>query len=125
MIVSTHEFQIQPTNTMKPLIPLTVIAFMSASLAAAESGSKAEVQSAAKKLADKANYSWTATTKMEGGNPNWRPGPLEGKTEKGGYTYYKGTFGDNTFEAAFKGTKAAFKGQDDWQSAEELEGGDR
>ena len=110
---------------MKNLILLAAIAFLSAALSAMGADAKSDVKSAAKKLADQANYSWTQAIKMDGANPNFRPGPIEGKTEKGGYTHYAGTMGDNTYEAAFKGEKSAFKGQDEWQSAAELEGDDR
>ncbi len=95
------------------------------SLSATAADATAEVKSAAKKLASQANYSWTATTKLEGGNQNFRPGPIEGKTEKDGYTCFTGSIGDNSYSAAFKGTKWAFKGQDEWQSAAEMEGSDR
>lgn len=109
---------------MKRLIPLVLTAFLAVPLLAADA--KSDVAGAAKKLADQPNYSWTQTMKFDGGgNPNFRPSPIEGKTEKGGYAYYTGSFGDNSYEAAFKGTKSAFRGQDDWQTADELENSDR
>ena len=83
---------------------------------------KSEIKSATKKLAEKPNYSWTSTPKSEGAGANFRQGPTEGKTEKGGYTFYKLTFGDNDVEAAFKGAKSAIKWESDWQSADDLDG---
>jgi len=41
-----------------------------------------DVKSAARKLADAASYSWTATTEIEGGQ--WTPAPVKGKAIKGG-----------------------------------------
>ena len=93
-------------------------------LTAADSDPKREVKAAAQKLGNQANYSWTATPKMEGGpgGGNFRPGPTEGQTEKGGITYLKMTMGERTIESASKGEKVAIKGEDGWESAEALEG---
>ena len=93
-------------------------------LTVADSDLKSEVRAAAKKLGDQANYSWTATPKMEGGpgGGNFRPGPTEGQTEKGGITYLKMTMGDRTIESAAKGEKVAIKGEDGWEAAGDLEG---
>lgn len=95
-----------------------------AMLTAADSDPRSEVKAATKKLGDKANYSWTATPKMEGGpgGGNFRPGPTEGQTEKGGITYLRMTMGDRTIESAVQGEKVAIKGEDGWESAENLEG---
>ena len=103
---------------MKLHIALGVLALLAAPIAAAE---KEDVASAAKQLADKENYSWKQTTEVpEGGGGNrFRAGPVEGKTEKGGYTTLSYTFGDNTLEAVLKGDKGAIKTEDGWQSLEE------
>jgi len=82
-----------------------------------------EVKDAAKKLADQANYSWRTTVESAGGGQNnrFRPGPTDGKTEKGGFTFLSMTRGDNTFEAAIKEAgKGALKTEDGWQSLSEL-----
>lgn len=74
-----------------------------------------EVKSAIKSLADKPNYSWTATVQSAGGQGRFAPGPTEGKTEKDGFTYLKMTRGNQTTEAVLKGGKAVVKTQDGWQ----------
>src|SRR5688572_9183900 len=106
---------------MKLHIALGVLALLAAPLAAAE---KEDVASAAKQLGDKENYSWKQTTEVpegDGGN-RFRPGPVEGKTEKGGYTTLSYTFGENTLEAVLKGDKGAIKTEEGWQSLEEAAG---
>ncbi len=89
----------------------------------AESELKIALKNCARKLADQPNYSWTAATTIEG--VDWQPGPVEGQTEKDGYTYLKFTLGDRTIESAFKGTRSALKRDDAWESAEELGDNDR
>lgn len=79
---------------------------------------KDDAAAAAKKLADAANYSWKTTTEMGGGG-QFRPGPTEGKTEKGGFTLLSITRGENTTEVVIKGDKGAFKTADGWQAADE------
>jgi len=93
-------------------------------LFAAESGPKDDVIAAAKKLAEKSNYSWK-TTVVVPESSQFKPGPTEGMTEKDGFTYVTMTFGDNKTEAAMKGEKAVVTNRDgDWQLASELEGGE-
>src|SRR5215510_13666062 len=75
-------------------------------LAAEASGAKAEVNAAAKKLSDQSNYSWK-TTVVVPESAQFKPGPTEGKTEKGGFTHVTMSFGDNKTEAVLKGDKAA------------------
>jgi len=58
-------------------------------------------------LADASNYSWKTTT--ESGQFNTSQ---EGKTEKGGFTTLNIQLGDNTVQAAMKGSKAAVKTED-------------
>ena len=48
--------------------------------------SKGNVTAAAKKLAEKANYSWKTTTVVPE-SARFKPGPTEGKTEKDGFTH--------------------------------------
>jgi hypothetical protein len=85
---------------------------------------KDDVQKAAKKLGEKSNYSWMATAKNEGESTTPAPGPVEGQTEKEGFTYVSFSIGNNDIEMAFKGDKAAIKRQDEWQGTDELEGND-
>jgi hypothetical protein len=90
----------------------------------ASAAPKDEVTDAAKKLSDAKNYSWKQTMERAGGGGggggNFRAGPTEGKTEKGGPTLISMSFGDNTIEAVRQGEKGAVKTQDGWQSFEEL-----
>ncbi|HLZ53498.1 MAG TPA: hypothetical protein VKS19_03380, partial [Verrucomicrobiae bacterium] len=52
----------------------------------------------------------------------FKPGPTDGKTEKGGFTDVKFSFGDNTTEFVKKGEGAAITDPDgNWQSLTNLE----
>jgi hypothetical protein len=75
------------------------------------------VVAAANKLKESDNYSWKTLTDM-GANSQFRPGPTEGKTDKG-TTMLTMSFGDNTVEAVIQGDKGAIKTEDGWQSLEE------
>src|SRR6185436_6599659 len=79
-----------------------------------------DIRNAAKKLAEKGNYSWRTTTDSGATAGNFRPGPTEGKTEKDGITYLSLTRGDNTMEAVLKEKKGAIRTQDGWKSISEL-----
>jgi hypothetical protein len=101
---------------MKKNLLLSSILFVAASLVAADSTSKDEVKNAAKKLAEKSNYSWRTTYENAGGG-GFQMGPVDGKTEKDGVTYIKVTRNDNTTEAVLKGEKGAIKMADEgWRS---------
>lgn len=105
---------------MKKQILCFTMMTLAASLFAADV--KEEVTAAAKKLGEKANYSWK-TTVVVPESAQFKPGPTDGKTEKDGLTYIKMIFGDNTTEIAKKGDKAAFTNRDgEWQSLAEAEG---
>jgi len=102
---------------MKRTILFSTMALVSGSLLAADSSPKDDVTAAAKKLADKANYSWTTTVVVPEGS-RFRPGPTEGKTEKDGYTCLSLSFGENKTQAVLKGDKAAYTDREgEWQSA--------
>jgi hypothetical protein len=102
---------------MKRTILFSAMALLSGSLLAADSNPKDDITTAAKKLAEKANYSWTTTVVVPEGS-RFRPGPTEGKTEKDGYTCLSLSFGDNKTQAVLKGDKAAFTDREgEWQSA--------
>lgn len=103
---------------MKRIFLILSFAMAPHAFCAAGADSKNDVKSAAKKLAEKDSYSWTSTAD---GKPDLRMGPLEGKAEKGGFTYCKFTVGDNEIETAFKGTKGAIKRQSEWESTADLE----
>lgn len=106
---------------MKKCILLAIVSALAGSLVAADSP-KSEVSKAAAKLAQQDNYSWTATTKVPE-STRFRPGPVEGATEKGGFTYWTSTAGERKMQAAMKGEKrVAINREGEWQTSEELEG---
>jgi hypothetical protein len=106
---------------MKTQILFGLTTLFASSLLAADANPKDAVTSAAKKLGEKVNYSWTTTTTVPEG-ARWRPGPLDGKAEKDGVVHLRMTFGDNTTQAFLKGDKGAVTTPDGgWQSLAELE----
>jgi hypothetical protein len=106
---------------MKRNTLLSLMALLAGSLLAAESAPKDDVIGAAKKLGEKANYSWKTTVAVPEG-ARFRPGPMDGKTEKDGFTVVSGKFGDNTWEMVHKGDKAALNTPDGgWESLAEME----
>ena len=110
---------------MKKHILFSAMALLAGSLFAADSSPKNDVLNAAKKLADKSNYSWVTTVTNVNGN-GFRFGPTEGKTEKGGTAWFSMRRDDNTTEVVMQNGKAAIKTPDNgWQSrAEATEGSD-
>ncbi|HYA79087.1 MAG TPA: hypothetical protein VED19_01095 [Candidatus Nitrosopolaris sp.] len=107
---------------MKKNVLFGALTLIAGSLLAADSSPKDDVIGAAQKLAATANYSWKQTVVVPE-SAQFKPGPSEGKTEKGGATYVKmSTFGDNTMEIAMQGSKAAVTDQDgNWQSLTNME----
>ena len=101
------------------LLTISILGLFAYSVTSAEP--TADVKAAAKKLAAKANYSWTSTPKSESGNSPGS-GPTDGQTEKDGFTYVTFSIGNNDVELAFKGDKAAIKREGDWQTSDQLEG---
>jgi len=105
---------------------LASLILLSASALAADSP-KADVTAAAKKLSDQSSYSWKSSTEnaaaAQGGGGRFRPGPTEGKTEKGS-TFLSMVRGENTTEAYLKGGKGAVKLQDGWKSLTEASADD-
>jgi len=78
-----------------------------------------DVKNAAAKLAANPNYSWT--TKVEQVQTNrFRGGPVDGQTEKGGFTVLTFKNGENTVIGVRKGEKVAVKQDDEWKTAEEM-----
>jgi hypothetical protein len=111
---------------MKKLSSMLAMSLFAASAFGADAEAKSEVKAAARKLADQANYSWTTTMQSDGGGGgNFRPGPTDGKLEKGGWIHTKSSVGDNQIETVIKGDKGAMKREDEWLTATELEGDDR
>ena len=88
---------------------------------AAYAAPKDDVSGAATALAGKPNYSWSQTVAMPEGS-QFTPGPTDGKTEKGGYTYVTSSFGDNKTEVVIKDGNTAINSPDNgWQTPEELQ----
>jgi hypothetical protein len=90
---------------------------------------KEDIKAAAQKLVDAPNYSWSTTIKNNApdaaGQPGARfaPGPIEGKSEKNGISWFSMKQGDNTIEGAMKGDKFAYKVRDMWIGTADLPGG--
>lgn len=106
---------------MKTSIVFSILALTAVSLVAAETTTKDDVTSAAKALADKPSYSWKTTVTVPEGS-RFRPGPTEGKTEKGGATRVSMTFRENTTDFILQGGKSAVHTEEDgWQSLSELD----
>lgn len=105
---------------MKRNILCAVLALLVAPLLAAAASPKDDVLNASKKLADTGNYTWDTTINNANGG-GFSMGPNEGKTEKGGYTWYSMKFNDNTTEIVMKGTNAAINTPDNgWQTRAEI-----
>jgi hypothetical protein len=99
---------------------LSVVSVLVLALTAASADPKTEVTDAIKKLAAQSGYSWTYTPKTEGSESARRQGPMEGKTEKDGFSQLKGEAGDITIEIAFKGEKMVVNYNGDWLSTAEI-----
>lgn len=91
------------------------------SLGGAAADFKAQLKAAVDKLGAAPNYSWTTTSRAEGGTATWQLGPVQGQTDKGGATYFAGSFNENRFEVAIRGPRFALKRGEAWESSEELE----
>ena len=99
---------------------LPILSIFALSAFAAYADSKTEVTDAIKKLAAQSGYSWTYTPKTEGSESARRQGPMDGKTEKDGFSQLKGEAGDITIEIAFKGEKMVVNYNGDWLSTAEI-----
>jgi len=103
---------------MKKNILLSMMVLAAGSLMAADSNPKDDVKAAATALGASANYTWHQTVEVPA-DSQFKPGPTDGKTEKGGYTWLSVSFNDNTSEAVINGTNVAVKTDNGWQSAAE------
>ncbi|MGD0206792.1 MAG: hypothetical protein ABSC89_04205 [Verrucomicrobiota bacterium] len=103
---------------MKRHVLSGLMALLAAPLLAADASPKADVKNAAAALGNQTNYSWRTTVEVPADSP-FKPGPTDGKTEKGGYTTLSFSFGDNTTEAVTKGTNGAVKTEDGWKTLAE------
>jgi hypothetical protein len=106
---------------MKTMLLACLLALLSMPVRAADSSLRDDVIAAARKLADKPNYSWRMTVVVPE-TAQFKPGPTEGKLEKDGYTTLEITFGDNTTKVAMKGDKAAATNlEGEWLTTAEIE----
>jgi hypothetical protein len=103
---------------MKKNLLFGTMALLAGSLMAADSSPKDDVKKAAAALGSQTNYTWQATVEVPADSP-FKPGPTDGKTEKGGYTTLSFSFGDNSTEAVTKGTNGAVKTDDGWKTLAE------
>jgi hypothetical protein len=78
-----------------------------------------DAAAAAKKIADAANYSWTATTEIA--NSQFPAMPVNGVTEKGGYTVVTREFNGNAMQTVRKGEQVVSQNMEGaWMTAEEM-----
>ena len=77
---------------MKTASCIVFVGALALSLAAAGAEPKSEVKDAIKKLRAQPGYSWTYTPKTEGSEAAARQGPVQGKTEKDGFTHVTSNF---------------------------------
>jgi hypothetical protein len=111
-------------SMMKRNLLFCLATLLTGSILAADATPKDDVANAAKKLAEKPNYSWRTTVVVPEDSP-FHPGPTDGKIEKDGFTRVKLDFGDNTTEFVLKGGKAAVTNPDGgWQALSELDDSD-
>ena len=104
---------------MNRALVIGLVGLLAHTLSAADSSPQDKLNSAAKQLADKPNYSWTTTMKEGDGSPG-RLGPIEGKTEKGGLTYLSFEVGGIPVEVYMNGQKGAVKAMEEWQTFDEI-----
>ena len=84
----------------------------------AHTSPKDEVIKAATVLGNQTNYAWQATVEVPA-DSQFKPGPTDGKTQKGGYMTLSFNFGDNTSEAVIRGTNGVVKTEDGWKTLAE------
>lgn len=107
---------------MKIILALCIPVLLAVPVFGADTSSKDDVVAAAKKLGGEASYSWKQNVVVPE-SAQFKPGPTEGKTEKGGVTYFTLSFGDNTTKIYLQNGQSAISDPDGgWQSAKEMEG---
>src|SRR5437870_4106973 len=99
---------------------LSIISLLALALSAAHADPKTEVTDSIKKLGEQSGYSWSSTPKTEGSESARRQGPIEGKTEKGGFTYLKGSAGEISYEVASRGEKMVINYNGDWLTTADI-----
>jgi hypothetical protein len=76
------------------------------------------VKAAVQKLSAAPNYSFRMTT-TTGGDSRFMPGPVEGRTVKGGCTRWVMTFGEHRVDAFVKNGQVAVKTEEGWTKQED------
>src|SRR3974390_2170693 len=100
---------------MKTMLSLALGLLATVGAWAADTNSTDQVKAAITKLKAEPNYSWTVKTELP--TMGFTPEPMEGKTEKDGFTLVTQSFNDNMLQAAFKGDKAAMNTEGSWALA--------
>lgn len=98
-----------------------IVSYLAAALVAAcaYAAPTDDLKTAAKKLADTPNYSWTTNTDSAGGGPNF--GPTQGVTEKDGYTVVTRNFGGNPSLSVRKGEAVVLQNREGaWVTRDEM-----
>jgi hypothetical protein len=105
---------------MKRNILFGTMILLASSLFAADSNPMGEVRAAIGALGGRSNYSWKVTVESPNGGVRFN-GPMDGKTDRSGYTCLAMTRDDTTIEAVLKGIKGAVKTPENgWQSLAEF-----
>ncbi len=101
----------------------TTMAVVAGLSMAAFADPKDDISAAAKALADSPSYSWTTTTANAGGGRGFGGGgPVNGKTEKDGYTTYNIPGRQAAYDVVAKGSKSVIKTPEGtWTTAEDME----
>jgi len=105
---------------MEKTILSGLVLLLAGSLMAVDSNPRDDVKTAAARLGEATNYTWRTTVEVSA-DSQFKPGPTDGKTEKGGYTTLSFSFGDNTTEAVIRGTNGAIRTDDGWKSLAEAD----
>jgi len=106
---------------MKTYLLASLSILLAGSLLAAESTPKEAVLAAAKKLGESTNYAWKTVVVVPEDAP-FKPGPIEGKTEKDGFTCFSMNIFDNKLQVIAKGEQRTFTDQDgNWKSLAEAD----
>ncbi|HTV62206.1 MAG TPA: hypothetical protein VMH30_06525 [Verrucomicrobiae bacterium] len=97
-----------------------IITLLAAPLMAQDS-SQTDVSTAAQALANQPNYSWKQTVVVPP-DSQFQPAPIDGQTEKDGYTFVSTSFGDNDVKWVIKGDKfAVYTADNGWQAPSEMD----
>lgn len=97
---------------------MSVVSIVAITAISAHADPKDDIQAAVQKLSDAGNYSWTTTTKTQGGR--YTPGPVDGKTQKDGLSEISGKMMDSQYDMLLKGDKVLVKMNDSgWETPDE------